>query len=270
MENVYRPNEAEITGVIDETTNIKTLVLKPKKPISFKAGQFMMITVPGAGEAPFTPSSSPYVVDTMEFTIMRAGSVTATLHKLNPGDIVGLRGPYGVAYPLEKFWGRDIFIVGGGVGLAPLRALLLALFHDTDKFRKIIIKYGARSPRDIIFKDQVREWRTRDKTEVEITVDVGDHSWDGKVGLITTILGKPNVELANSAAIVCGPPIMMKFVTKKLLETGFPEGEIYLSMEKNMCCGVGKCFHCNLGKYFVCKDGPVFTWDKIKNIPDPF
>lgn len=270
MENMYKPVESEIIRVIDETPTIRTFVLKPEERIPFKAGQFMMVTVPGLGEAPFTPSSSPYVAETVEFTIMNVGSVTGSLHKMKPGEKVGLRGPYGVPYPLEKFRGRDIFIVGGGVGLAPLRALLLALFHDIEKFRKISIKYGARSPRDIVFKEQVKEWRTRERTEIEITVDVGDPSWDGKVGLITTILDKPNVEIGNSAAIVCGPPIMMKFTTRKLLDVGFPGSEIYLSMEKNMCCGAGKCFHCNIGKYFVCKDGPVFTWDKVKDIPDPF
>ena len=270
MDNPYRPEEAEIIKVIDETSAIKTFVLKPKVAIPFKAGQFMELTVPGLGEAPFTPSSSPFVTETVEFTIMKAGSVTGALHKMKAGDVVGLRGPYGKPYPLEKFAGKELFVVGGGVGLAPLRALLLALFHDIDRFRKIAIKYGARSPRDIVYKEELKEWRTRDKTELEITVDVGDPQWDGKVGLITTILESPNVDVRNSSAIVCGPPVMMKFATKKLLDLGFPEDQIYLSMEKNMSCGVGKCFHCNVGKYLVCKDGPVFTWDMLKDIEDPF
>jgi NAD(P)H-flavin reductase len=270
MENPYKPIEAKIVKVIEETPLIKTFVLEPKERIPFKAGQFMHVTVPGVGEAPFTPSSSPYVEDTIEFTIMKAGSVTGLLHEMSEGDIVGLRGPYGVPYPLEKFYGKDIFIVGGGVGLAPLRSFLLALFNDIKKFNKVVIKFGARTPKDIAYKDQIGSWRMKDKTEMELTVDVGDDSWDGKVGLITTILSKPNVDIDNAVGVVCGPPIMMKFVTKKLLDLGFPGGDIYLSMEKNMSCGIGKCFHCNIGKYFVCKDGPVFTWDMVKDIEDPF
>ncbi len=270
MVNVYRPIRAEILDVKEETSAIKTFIIKPEEKVPFLAGQFMELTIPGAGEAPFTPSSSPYVTDTIEFTIMKAGSVTGALHKMKRGETVGVRGPYGVPYPLEGFFGKDIFIVGGGVGLAPLRALLLALFHDIEKFRKIAIKYGARTPKDIVYKEQVAEWRGRDKVEIDITVDAGDPSWDGKVGLITTILDNPNVDMANSVAVVCGPPIMMKFTTKKLLDVGFSGKDIYLSMEKNMCCGVGKCFHCNLGKYLVCKDGPVFTWDMVKDIKDPF
>ena len=270
MLNPYKPEEAEIVKVIDETSSIKTFILTPKKKIPFRAGQFMMVTVPGLGEAPFTPSSSPFVEDTIEFTVMRAGSVTVALHGMKEGDIVGLRGPFGVPYPIEKFYGREVFIVGGGVGLAPLRSLLLALFHESDKFKKIMIRYGARTPQDIVYKDQVSEWKKRERTELDLVVDVGDASWQGKTGLITTILDHPDMDVSASPAIVCGPPIMMKFVTKKLLALGFLPEEIYLSMEKNMSCGVGKCFHCNLGKYFVCKDGPVFTWDMVKDIEDPF
>lgn len=264
------PIEAEILNVITETPVIRTFVLKPKKRIPFKAGQFMMLGIPGLGEAPFTPSSSPYAEETIEFTIMKAGSVTGTLHSMKPGQSLALRGPYGMPYPIEKFRDRELFIVGGGVGLAPLRSLLLALFHEIANFRKIVIKYGARTPRDIVYKDQVKQWAAKDRTQMDITVDVVNPLWRGKVGLITTILDQPDVDPKTAAAIVCGPPIMMKFATRKLLDLGFPGDEIYLSMEKNMSCGIGKCFHCNIGKYFVCKDGPVFTWDQVKNIKDPF
>jgi NAD(P)H-flavin reductase len=270
MQNPYIPHEAEIVNVVEETANIKTFTLRAKKRVKFSAGQFMMLTVPGFGEAPFTPSSSPYDEEKIEFTVMRAGTVTGRLHDMARGGIVGLRGPYGVPYPIERFYGREVFIVGGGVGLAPLRSLLLALFHEADKFKKISIKYGARTPRDIVYKDQIKEWAKMGKTELEITVDIGDASWQGKTGLITVLLNTPDVDVASSPAIVCGPPIMMKFVTKKLLDVGFSGKEIYLSMEKNMSCGVGKCFHCNIGKYFVCKDGPVLTWDMVKDIKDPF
>lgn len=268
--NPYKPFEATIEEVITESPTIKTFRFRPKQDFGFKAGQFVELTVPGVGEAPFTPSSSPYEKDTFGVTIMEAGRVTSILHGMKKGDQVGVRGPYGQPYPLEKFSGKEILIVGGGVGLAPLRSLLLALFHNINDFKKIVLKYGARTPEDIIYKDQINEWRNGIKTEVVMTVDRGSHAWKGNVGLITTILGKPDVDLSNSVTVVCGPPIMMKFVTKKLLDLGFKGPDIYLSMERNMSCGVGMCFHCRLGPYYICKDGPVFTWEQVKDIPDPF
>ena len=271
MENPYRPTETIVEDVITESSTIKTVVLKPKEPIEFKAGQFIELTVPGLGEAPFTPSSSPYVKDKMEVTIMRAGTVTSAIHNIKKGDIVGLRGPFGKEYPIDKFKDKEVLIVGGGVGLAPLRSLLLALFHNIGILKKIQLRYGARTPGDIIYKDQVKEWVKHEKTELHLTVDVGDKSWKGHVGLITTILNKNmGIDISNSVVVVCGPPIMMKFATLKLVDLGFPPENIYLSMEKNMSCGVGKCNRCKIGKLYVCTDGPVFTWDQVKDIPDPW
>jgi NAD(P)H-flavin reductase len=270
MDNPYRPIKAKLEKVIEETLNIKTFVVRPEEPLSFLAGQFMQVTVPGMGEAPFTPSSDPKNSETIEFTIMRAGSVTEKLHQLTAGEYLGLRGPYGKPYPLKDFYGKDVYVVGGGVGLAPLRALLFALFHELDQLKKIEVRFGSRSPRDISYKQAIPLWAKRPKTNIVITVDQGDPSWTGNVGLVTNILKDGDVDVKNTGAIVCGPPIMMKFVTTRLLNMGVPDKDIYLSMEKNMSCGIGKCFHCNLGSYFCCKDGPVFTWDKIKNIPDPW
>ena len=269
MKNPYAYTEAEITNIVSETANIKTFTLKPKEAIGFRAGQFMDVTLPGIGEAPFTPSSNHNIKDKLDFTIMSAGRVTKFLHETKPGDIVGIRGPYGLGYPLDKFKSKEVFIIGGGVGLAPLRALLYALFNDADQYKKIILKYGARMPKDIVYKNEIDSWRSKAKhVDIEITTDLGDDSWKGNVGLVTTILKKENVDINNAAAIVCGPPIMMKFVTFKLLDIGIKDSDIYLSMEKNMSCGVGKCGHCRVGPYYACKDGPVFTYDKIKNLPN--
>ena len=269
MKNPYSYIEAEILDAVDETSNIKTFTLKPKGDISFRAGQFMDVTVPGMGEAPFTPSSNHDIKGRIDFTIMNAGRVTKTLHAMKKGGIVGLRGPYGLGYPLEKFKSKEVFIVGGGVGLAPLRALLYALFNEVDAYKKIIVKYGARTPNDIVFKGEIGDWRKKAKqVEVEISVDVGDDTWKGNVGLVTTILKKDNLDIDNAVAIVCGPPIMMKFSTFKLIDLGFNESAIYLSMEKNMSCGIGKCGHCRIGPYYACKDGPVFTYDRIKELPN--
>ena len=268
--NPYKPIEATIEEVIQESSSIKTFRLKPSEDFEFKTGQFIELTVPGIGEAPFTPSSSPYEKDSIDVTVMAAGKVTSILHGMKSGGAVGIRGPYGQPYPIEKYFGKEVLIVGGGVGLAPLRSLLLALFHNIDRLKKVVLKYGARTPEDIIFKQQINDWKEHIKTELVLTVDNGTPSWKGNVGLITTILDEAGVDLQNAVSIVCGPPIMMKFVTKKLLDLGFKDSDIYLSMERNMSCGVGMCFHCRLGKYYICKDGPVFTWEQVKDIPDPF
>ena len=265
--NPYAYIEAEILDVIDETQNIKTFRLKPKSDIGFRAGQFMELTVPGVGEAPFTPSSNHNKKDILEFTIMSAGRVTKILHQMKKGDTVGVRGPYGTDYPLGTFKSKEVFIVGGGVGLAPLRALLYALFNDVNDYKKIIVKYGAKTPKDIVYKNEVFSWKERaGHVNIEVSVDAGDDTWKGNVGLVTTVLRKEDVNIDNAVAIVCGPPIMMKFVTFKLSDLGFKDNQIYLSMEKNMSCGFGKCGHCRIGPYYACKDGPVFTYDKLSGL----
>jgi len=269
MINPYAYIDAEIIDVRDETQNIKTFTLRPSSEVAFRAGQFMDVTMPGIGEAPFTPSSNHNVKDKLAFTIMRAGRVTGELHNIKPGGRAGIRGPYGLGYPLADFKSKELCIVGGGVGLAPLRALLYALFNDVDDYKKIVVKYGAKTPQDIIYKDEIESWRKRaPHIDIEITVDHGDETWDGNVGIVTTILKAGAVDVANAAAIVCGPPVMMKFVTFKLLELGFKDSAVYLSMEKNMSCGIGKCGHCRIGPYYACKDGPVFTYDKLKDLPN--
>jgi len=268
MNNPYQYIEAEILDVVDETSNIKTFSLKPKSDIGFRAGQFMDVTIPGVGEAPFTPSSNHDLKDKLDFTIMSAGRVTKMLHGMKKGDIVGLRGPYGKGYPLNDFKSKEIFIVGGGVGLAPLRALLYALFNDVSDYKKIIVKYGAKTSKDIVYKNEISSWKKKAAhIDIETTVDIGDDAWKGNVGIVTTILKDLKLDMNNAVSIVCGPPIMMKFVTFKLLDLGFKDENIYLSMEKNMSCGIGKCGHCRLGPHYACKDGPVFTYNKIKTLP---
>jgi sulfite reductase subunit B len=266
--NIYRPIEATIEDIIVESPTIKTFVLRPKELFEFKSGQFIELTLPGVGEAPFTPSSDPNLKEKIDVTIMNVGKVTALLHNSPKNVNVGIRGPYGKGYPLDKFKGKDILIVGGGVGLAPLRSLLLSLFSEIKDYNKVVLRYGARTPQDIIYKNLIPEWAKKDKVDVFTTVDVGDEDWKGHVGLVTTILKDLPVDLKNAVSIVCGPPIMMKFVTFKLLELGFKPLDIYLSMEKNMSCGLGKCGHCRLGKYYTCKDGPVFAYEELKGIPD--
>jgi NAD(P)H-flavin reductase len=263
------PMPARIEGVTQETPDISTFHLKPEQPLPFLAGQFIELSVPGCGEAPFTPSSSPAVQDKLDVTIMRVGRVTEKLHALGAGETLGIRGPLGQPYPLKDFYGREVLIVGGGVGLAPLRALLFALFEEQDKFTRIVLRYGARSPRDLVYRHALAEgWGKTSGIDLVLTVDKADDGWTGNEGVVTTILEPDRLtcDAANGVAVVCGPPIMMKFTTLKLLDLGYTPDRIYLSMEKNMSCGVGKCGHCRLGAYYACKEGPVFTYEAVKDL----
>ncbi|MCJ7448813.1 MAG: FAD/NAD(P)-binding protein [Bacteroidales bacterium] len=266
--NIYKPLRAKLKDVIDESPLIKTLVLIPEKQFSFKTGQFIELSVDGIGEAPFTPSSSPLVTEKLEVTIMKTGYVTEYMHNLKPGVFMGIRGPYGRGYPVEKFFGKEVLILGGGCGLAPIRSLLYALEAIKDKLIKVILCYGSKTPTDCIYKPLFNRLNITEKFEAYRTVDKAEEGWDGSVGVVTTLLNKIKVDIKNSIAVVCGPPIMMKFGTIRLLEMGYQEDQIYLSMEKNMSCGLGKCGHCMMGEFFVCKDGPVFTYNELKNTPD--
>ncbi len=267
MINPYRSIEAEVLKVTTETPTIKTFLFKPKEELTFKPGQFMELSVPGLGEAPFTPSSDSEIKETMEITIVKVGKVTDEIHKLKPGDTVGLRGPLGKGYPMTRFIGQEVFVVGGGVGLAPIRTLMYELFHMRDKLSKLVYRGGCRNPEEMIFRKELEGWIKRDDIDMILTVDEGDDTWNGPVGLVTTIMDGIDMNYSRVKAIVCGPPIMMKFATFKLQELGVKDRNIYLSMEKNMSCGFGKCGHCRIGPYYCCKDGPVFTYDAIREFP---
>jgi NAD(P)H-flavin reductase len=268
-ENPYQPVNGEIVDIVDESPTIKTFVVVPQERLQFATGQFVELTLPGEGEAPFTPSSSPAVTDKMDITIMKAGRVTALLHDCEKGRQVGIRGPFGNGYPIDDFVGKEIYIVAGGVGLAPIRSLFLTLVDRIKDFERVVCRYGARTPEDFIYKSNLfGPWQQIQGVDMKLTVDEADGDWDSNVGVVTTILKAKDVNIKNAVAVVCGPPIMMKFTTLKLLEFGFPAENIYLSMEKNMSCGIGKCGHCMIGKYYVCKDGPVFTYEQIKKYPD--
>jgi NAD(P)H-flavin reductase len=265
--NPFEPIPAVITEVFEESPIIRTLRLKPERPLPFKTGQFIELSLPGVGEAPFTPSSSHFVTDFMDVTVMKAGFVSEHIHKAAAGDRVGLRGPFGSFYPLEEFAGKDLLILGGGCGLAPLRSLFLTLLDEAEKYRTITFLAGAKTPGECIYKDAFPEWRKHPKVKLFRAVDAvpPGESWDEEVGLVTVLLKKLEVDPAETPAVVCGPPAMMKFGTRDLLKLGFREDRVYLSMEKKMYCGFGQCRHCLMGKYYVCRDGPVFTYARIKN-----
>jgi len=269
---IYTPIPAVVEKIIEETPNIKTFVLRPSMTFRFATGQFIELTYPRLGEAPFTPSSSPFETETIEVTIMRAGLITSKLHQLRGGETLGIRGPFGRGYPIEQFAGKEVVIVGGGVGMAPLRSLLLTLISDIKKYKKVHLAYGAKTPLDIVYKYQFPEWKKIPQLNIQRSVDTCPAGqWDETIGLVTCLLDQIKVnDINNTVVVVCGPPIMMKFCVKKILGLGFSPNQLYLSMEANMSCGVGKCGHCQLGPYFICKDGPVFTYEQIKDIPELF
>jgi len=276
MENIYYPRQATLKNIKEETPNIKTYQFKLDKKLKFKAGQFMQLTVPGVGEAPFTPSSAPGEVSEMEITIMKTGKVTDKLHDgAEVGDTLALRGPFGKGYPMDKFEGKEVLVVGGGVGLAPLRSLIYALFDKIEKVKKVHVCYGAKSPLDQCFKDEYKKWESKKKVSVNLTIDKPHPEWKGNVGLVTCLLEKDylkkrGVDISNSYAVSCGPEVMLKFVTFKLLDVGFKPEQIYLSMNRRMSCGVGKCARCNIGPYYLCKDGPDMCYADIKDYPNVF
>ena len=270
VDNPYVPQMAKVVDVITETPTIRTIVMAPDPPMPFRAGQFVQLTFPGMGEAPFTPSSSPYELERLEVTILKTGRVTDALHEVKPGDWLGLRGPFGKGYPVEKLDGKEVLVVGGGVGLAPLRALILALFHDINRIRRMSIKYGAREPAELLYHRLYDEWSKKEKVDLAITIDRAVPGWTGSVGVVTTLFNNLDLDVPNTVAFSCGPGIMLKFVTLGLIEKGFKPEQIYLSMNRRMSCGIGKCGRCNIGPYYLCKDGPDMNYAEIMNYPNVF
>ena len=264
MSNAFVPVPARLEDIITETPTIKTFVFRPERPIPFKSGQFVQLELPGLGEAPFTPSSSPQEPERIEITILKTGLVTNALHELEP---LGIRGPFGKGYPFKKLAGQDVLVIGGGVGLAPLRALLYQLFAEPEAYGRVSIRYGGRSPEELCFKRQHQEWGAREGVDFTPTIDRAAEGWTGHVGLVTTLLDDLDMDLERTYAVSCGPEVMLKFVTWKLLDLGFAPERIYLSMNRNMSCGMGICGRCNIGSHYLCKDGPDMCYADIQDIP---
>ncbi len=267
MDNPFLPVAARLVDVVVETPTIRTFVLRPERPMPFRAGQFVQLHLPGLGEAPFTPSSSPDEPERLEITILKTGMVTNALHEMEPGCTLGVRGPFGKGYPVARFEDGEVLVVGGGVGLAPLRSLLLHLFAHPEAAARLSIKAGAKSPSELCFRRQYDDWRSKPGVDLAVTIDRPSPGWDGRVGLVTTLLDDLDVDPTSAYAVSCGPEVMLKFVTWKLLDLGFPAEHIYLSMNRNMSCGMGLCGRCNIGPYYLCKDGPDMCYADIKDIP---
>jgi NAD(P)H-flavin reductase len=248
-----------------DTRDTVTLVLEPLdgRPLRFSAGQFTMLDAFGTGEVPISISGNPTEAGPLEHTVRDVGSVTHALVRSEPGTVLGVRGPYGRGWGAGDGAGGDLLVVAGGIGLAPLRPALLEALARRDAFGRVVLLYGARTPDDVLFADQLGEWSERHGVEVEVTVDYGTADWTGRVGLVTALIPRAGFDPRNTLALVCGPEVMMRYVATALLDRGVPAGRVRLSMERNMRCGVGLCGHCQLRELFLCVDGPVLPYDRL-------
>ena len=252
-----------------ETHDTFTLELKPAREVEmapFSAGQFNMLYVFGLGEVPVSISGDPGRPERLVHTTRAVGSVTKAMSKLKRSNMVGVRGPFGTPWPLEAVKGKDILIVAGGIGLPPLRPVIYHILSRRKDFGRVSLLYGSRTPEDILFVSDLEKWRARLDFEVFITVDRAIGEWRGNVGVVTTLIPKALFEPGNTVAMMCGPELMMRFCVLELQKRGLETDSIYVSLERNMKCGVGLCGHCQLGGVYVCKDGPVFRYDQIKDM----
>lgn len=271
--NPYIPKLTKIIQIKEEVGGarpIKTFRTQflNENGFSFRCGQCAMLSVFGKGESMISISSSPLVKDYLQFSILKMGRVTSSLHDLQEGDIIGVRGPYGNGFPIEKWKGKNLIFIGGGIGLAPIWSVLHTALGKKEDYGKISLIYGARTSKDIVFKEELEE--LRQKIKVHLSIDVEEPEWKEFVGFvpINVLDKKPSPE--NAISVTCGPPIMIKFVIQNLKALGFKDEQIYTTVENKMKCGIGKCGRCNIGLHYVCQDGPVYSWAELKNLPQEY
>ena len=268
---IYTPHIGKIKKIKKETEDIKTfrIVLENKllrENFYFQPGEFVLISVFGVGEAPFSISSSPFK-KYFEITVRKVGNVTNALFNLKENDYIGVRGPYGKGYPMSEFEGKNVVLIAGGCGLAPLRSVVEYILEEREKYGKIILLYGAKTPKDILYKKEIEKWKKERNFNIYLTVDKKTKSWTGEVGIVTKLIDKIN-NFENSVFCICGPPIMIKFAVHSLKEKNVGYEDIFVSLERKMQCGIGLCCHCNINDVYVCKDGPVFRYYDIKDLSE--
>lgn len=263
------PTMARVNRVRKETHDTFTLELHPaygQEVHNFAAGQFNMLYVFGFGEVAISISGDPTNPKPLIHTTRAVGNVTKAMAKLKTGDMIGVRGPFGTAWPVKRAEGDDVVLVAGGIGLAPLRPVIYEILANRRKYGKLILLYGTRTPTDILYRKELESWRSRLDMEVYVTVDRSSVNWQGNVGVVTTLIPKAGFDPQQTTAMICGPEIMMRYVALELQKRGVPMSSVFASMERNMKCGVGLCGHCQMGPTFICKDGPVYPYDKIREL----
>jgi NAD(P)H-flavin reductase len=260
------PESYRVRRVTKETADTFTLELRPVEDhriLPFEAGQFNMLYVFGVGEIPISISGDPAHPELLVHTIRAVGTVTNVMSTLKAGDVIGVRGPFGTAWPVKAARGHDVVLVAGGIGLAPLRPALYQILSRREDYGNIVLLYGTRSPEDILFRRELEQLRSRFDLEVHVTVDYAGTRWYGNVGVVTKLIPKAPFEAADTLAMVCGPEVMMRFTAVELQKRGVSQEKIYVSMERNMKCAIGFCGHCQFGPMFICRDGPVFTYRHV-------
>ncbi|MDP4205900.1 MAG: FAD/NAD(P)-binding protein [Bacteroidota bacterium] len=277
MENIYQPFLMRIEKITEEAPGVRTFRLRfenkeEEDRFDFKAGQFGEYSVFGVGESTFCIASSPTRQGYIECTFRQVGKVTTALANCNEGDTIGFRGPYGNIFPLEEWKGKNLLFIAGGIALPPMRCVIWNALDLRENFKSVSIVYGARTVEDLVYKSELEEWKSRPDVNLTLTVDPGGETpeWKGEVGFVPSVVEKLAPSGEDTIAIVCGPPIMIKFTFPVLEKLGFKEDAIYTTLENRMKCGFGKCGRCNVGKYYVCKDGPVFTYQQLKELPDEY
>jgi NAD(P)H-flavin reductase len=271
--NPYLPETATVAEVIRETPAIVTLRLTLDDPermeaFSFLPGQVGQVSVFGVGESTFVINSPPSQKNHLQFSVMKAGEVSGAIHKLSRGDKVGLRAPLGNAFPFKEWKGKNVFFIGGGIGMAPIRTIMLHLLDNAGEYGSIDLLYGARSPRDMAYGYETDAWLNNAKLKATLTIDAPSEGWPHKVGLIPNVLLELAPRPENRVAVLCGPPVMIRFTLEALKKLEFPDEQIFTTLEKRMKCGIGICGRCNIGPRYVCVDGPVFSLAELKKLPD--
>ena len=267
------PQPYLVREVFKETPDTFTLRLDPENAVNetvFRPGQFSMLWVFGVGEMPISISGDPALHNRLVYTVRSVGQATHSLVNQRVGNGVGVRGPFGTGWPVEAARGRDVIVVAGGIGLAPLRPVIYQVLQNRKDYGRLVILYGGRSPRDLLYRKELVKWARNSETQVLVTVDYGGLSWRGHVGVVTTLFKYSRLHPARSVAMVCGPEIMMRFVIRELEAAGLSRDDIYLSMERNMNCAVGFCGHCQYGPHFICKDGPVFRYEQVRALLEKY
>jgi sulfhydrogenase subunit gamma (sulfur reductase) len=273
--SVYVPGPAKIVAVreLSALDKLFTVELPWGQTLGHQPGQFVEVSALGVGEAPISISSSPSRSNgTFELCVRRVGDVTNALHGLEVGATIGVRGPFGHGFPLEKMLGKDLLMAIGGLGMAPARSLINQVLDASGRgtFGRVVILYGAKRPGELLFRDELDAWSRRADVEIHLTVDRPEESWTGHIGVITSLFRLVTVNPRNTVAVTIGPPVMYRFVLMELMGKGIPEGQIYLSLERRMKCGIGKCGHCQINDAYVCLDGPVFCFKDIEHLEEAF
>ena len=265
------PHPFVVQRALPETDDTFTLELAADRgfePLAFRPGQFNMLYVFGVGEVPISISGDPATPQTLVHTTRVVGATTRAMRQLKRGDQLGVRGPFGTAWPVEEAEGQDVLFVAGGIGLAPLRPALYRVLSRRERYGRVVLLYGARTPDDILFRRELRNWRADFDLEVHVTVDRATREWRGNVGVVTALIPRVPFDPRNTVALTCGPEVMMRFTVLELQRRGVEPEHVHVSLERNMKCAIGLCGHCQLGAEFVCRDGPVFPYARVRRLLD--